>query len=71
MKHKVCAPHDSDSVYYQYTFFARHKRMPTHSDAVAHCSPGMQQVWKKLMRQILRDRGQALPTDLAEATPAT
>lgn len=42
---RICAtvhdpgrPHDRDSLYYQNWFRKRHKRFPTWTDAMAHCT---------------------------------
>lgn len=36
--HDPDQPHDRDSLYYQNWFRKRHKRFPTWTDAMAHCS---------------------------------
>jgi mannose/cellobiose epimerase-like protein (N-acyl-D-glucosamine 2-epimerase family) len=35
----MAAPHNQQSLYYQYAFFGEHGRWPTWKDAVAHCAP--------------------------------
>lgn len=37
--HPAGAPHNRDSLYYQYKFMQQHDRWPTWADAMAHCSP--------------------------------
>ena len=39
MDHTPQAPHSKDSLYYQCTFYTKHKRWPTWEDAAAHCAP--------------------------------
>lgn len=38
IKHPPEAPHNRDSLYYQYKFMQQHDRWPTWADAMAHCS---------------------------------
>lgn len=38
-------PHNAQSLYYQYAFFASHQRWPTWADAMAHCDEQMRQEW--------------------------
>jgi hypothetical protein len=40
-------PHNQQSLRYQYTFYAQRGRWPTWADALAHCSPEMQAIWKR------------------------
>jgi hypothetical protein len=51
-KCQVCAgdhlpeePHDAQSLYWASKAQAEGKPSPTWSDAIAHCSPGVQQLW--------------------------
>lgn len=51
---QVCAtdhppefPHNQQSMHYHYWFLGAHGRWPTWADAVAHCSPQMQEYWKQ------------------------
>ena len=55
--HKPGQPHDRDSLYYQNRFFQRHKRFPTWSDAMAHCTEEV----KAEYTAILAKRGIILP----------
>lgn len=47
VKHDIAAPHNKESLHYQYRFFAQHQRWPTWADAIAYCSAEMQSAWKK------------------------
>jgi hypothetical protein len=44
--HDSTEPHDNQSLAYQYSFRARHGRWPTWADAIAHCAPEVQALWK-------------------------
>jgi hypothetical protein len=44
--HEPEQPHNQQSLYYQYKFYAEHGRWPTWEDAMAHCSPEIQRLWK-------------------------
>ena len=48
--HHKNAPHDAQSIYFQYAFFSEHARWPTWKDAVAHCPPEVRKVWEKELR---------------------
>jgi hypothetical protein len=56
--HRPDEPHDAQSLYYQYAFFAEHGRWPTWRDALAHCPDDIKSLWE----QALRERG-AWPSD--------
>jgi hypothetical protein len=45
--HEAEMPHDQASLHYQYHFYGEHGRWPTWADAMAHCTPEMQRVWKE------------------------
>lgn len=51
--HRPGDPHNAQSLYYQYQFYGRFGRWPTWADAVAHCMPTLQWLW----RQGLEARG--------------
>ena len=58
-KCSVCAadhapdqPHDAQSLYYQYAFYADHGRWPTWADAISHCSPETQAMWKHELQRL-------------------
>jgi hypothetical protein len=44
--HNAADPHNQQSMYYQYTFFAQHSRWPNWVDAMAHCDAETQAKWK-------------------------
>lgn len=39
-------PHDATSLYYQFRFYGVRGRWPTWADAIAHCSPRLQELWR-------------------------
>jgi protein-disulfide isomerase len=45
--HDPTQPHNQQSIYYQYHFYADHQRFPNWGDAMAHCSKEVQEVWKQ------------------------
>lgn len=49
VKHDPKQPHNRDSLAYQYKFYDQHGRWPTWKDAMAHCSPEMQEAWTKAL----------------------
>lgn len=44
-------PHNLESLYYQFKFYKENGRCPTWKDAMAHCSPGIQEAWKKALKR--------------------
>lgn len=53
--HAPSAPHNRDSIYYQFAFHAKHGRWPTWTDAMAHCTPEVQRLWKaELTKRAIR-----------------
>ncbi len=50
-KHDPAQPHNKASLYYQYSFYAKHGRFPTWADAMAHCSEEIQQAWKAELKE--------------------
>lgn len=44
-KHDERDPHDLNSLYYRNQFFRTHKRFPTWTDAMRHCSPLTRAAW--------------------------
>lgn len=56
--HPPEAPHNRDSLYYGYAFFAEHGRCPTWVDALAHCDDEIYET----ARQTLADHGVDIPT---------
>lgn len=45
VKHDPSQPHNQQSLHYQYYFYADHNRWPTWKDAMAHCTPQVQEKW--------------------------
>lgn len=45
VKHDPRMPHNRDSLYYQYAFYAKEGRWPTWADAMAHCPDEVKEVW--------------------------
>jgi len=43
--HDPTEPHNQQSLYYQYHFYADHNRWPTWDDAMDHCTKEVQQFW--------------------------
>lgn len=54
--HAVEAPHNAQSLYYQYSFYSEHGRWPTWTDAMAHCSTET----KALVAVVLEENGVAV-----------
>lgn len=44
-------PHNRDSLYYQYKFFAENERWPTWTDAVSHCEEKLAEFWLSEIRR--------------------
>lgn len=51
--HEPEIPHNPQSVYYQFWFRRQRGRWPNWGDAMAHCAPEVQGVW----REALAERG--------------
>ena len=49
--HDPTYPHNQQSLYYQYHFYAEHQRWPTWEDAMAHCDDRMKEFWKEELRK--------------------
>ena len=49
--HGADEPHDAQSLFYQYRFYAEHDRWPTWKDAVAHCSERVRAAWEAELRR--------------------
>lgn len=56
--HDQTQPHNQQSLYYQYHFYADNNRWPTWDDAMAHCTKEVQDIWK----QELKKAGVAVPS---------
>lgn len=50
--HEPDQPHNAQSLYYQYAFYADHGRWPTWRDAVAHCSESVRDHWELELRRL-------------------
>jgi hypothetical protein len=51
VQHDADLPHNTQSLYYQYSFFMRFNRWPTWADAMAHCSEEMRATWTKALAE--------------------
>ena len=49
--HKPEEPHDRDSIYYQNLFRRKHKRFPTWTDAMSHCTETVKAEYAKRLAQ--------------------
>lgn len=49
--HDPAQPHNQQSLHYQYSFYADNGRWPTWADAMAHCSPEIQEKWKAALKE--------------------
>jgi hypothetical protein len=54
--HDPDAPHNKQSLYYQFRFYQEHERFPTWDDAMAHCALEVQAAW----REELAKRGEVV-----------
>ncbi len=62
-------PHNQQSLYYQYHFYARHNRWPTWSDAMAHCTDDVKTHWRFLLIESMKTYGITIPDDLMDPKP--
>ena len=51
VKHDPSQPHNQQSLYYQYHFYAEHGRWATWADAMAHCSDYIRTIWTEELRK--------------------
>ena len=51
VKHEPEAPHNKDSLFYQYYFYNENGRWPTWEDAMAHCSEDVKESVREVLRQ--------------------
>jgi hypothetical protein len=69
--HAPEAPHDCQSLYYQYRFYGLRGRWPTWADAVAHCDPLVRRRWQQELRKLNRwtepEDGEPIADPLAES----
>lgn len=68
-KHEPDQSHNQQSIYYQTKFNAQHGRSPTWTDAMAHCTPEVQQTWRKQLIDLMKRNGLDIPPDLSDAKP--
>lgn len=50
-KHDPNLPHNQQSLAYQYKFYDQEGRWPTWRDAMAHCTPEVQQQWQQALEE--------------------
>lgn len=50
-EHSPEQPHNKQSLYYQYRFYGVRGRWPTWADAVAHCDPETQRLWREVLEE--------------------
>ena len=60
VKHDPLMPHNKDSLFYQYAFYAENNRWPTWADAMAHCPQEIKDAWIEALKKrgIAIDGGQ-------------
>jgi hypothetical protein len=68
--HDPAEPHNQQSLYYQMAFRQQHGRWPTWTDAMSHCTPEVQAIWREGLREQMREHGLPVPADLAEGGAA-
>lgn len=49
--HPPDMPHNQQSLYWQYWFYGTNGRWPTWNDAMAHCTPEMQDKWRITLKE--------------------
>lgn len=67
--HAPEAPHNAQSMHYQYRFFGRHGRWPTWGDALAHCTPELRKQWEDALLERGVARVQLKPSQHLELEP--
>lgn len=55
--HEPEDPHNQQSLYYQYWFYAQSGRWPTWDDAMAHCSDRVKKLWKAALKKVMAEAG--------------
>lgn len=66
VQHRPEDPHNQQSIYYRLTFHAQHGRMPTWSDAMAHCAPAMRDLWRRHLITVMKRANLDIPKDLQQ-----
>lgn len=51
-KHEPDQPHNKQIMFYQINFLNKNGRYPTWKDAVAHCSPEVQRLWRDELEKL-------------------
>lgn len=64
VQHDPGYPHDQQSMVYRIKFQEIHKRPPTWTDAMAHCSEEVRSLWRYHLVDLMRRKGMAIPEDL-------
>lgn len=64
VKHSPDQPHNWQSMPYQMKFKTLNGRWPTWSDAMAHCSPEVQAVWREGLVESMKEHDLPIPEDL-------
>lgn len=64
--HDPAAPHNRDSLSYQIKFHTLHKRWPTWTDAMKHCTPEVQEMVRKVLIKTMKAHGLEIPEDLKD-----
>lgn len=52
VKHESSAPHNQQSLAYQFHFYNEHGRWPTWKDAMAHCSEPTKAAWIRELEKL-------------------
>jgi hypothetical protein len=63
-------PHNQQSMYYKMHFHSMHGRWPTWTDAMRHCTPEVQALWRKELVESMNRRGMVVPDDLMQGPAA-
>ncbi len=67
--HPFGDPHNWQSMYYKYQFYGKHGRWPTCVDAMAHCTPEVQRLWREKIIEVMVEKGIDVPDDLRNPPP--
>lgn len=62
--HPTTEPHNQLSRRYRKAFVQTHGRLPSWTDAMAHCTPDVQRKWKRALRHLIASHGLPIPDDL-------
>lgn len=57
--HDADAPHNRDSLTYQYKFYNENGWWPTWADAMAHCAPEVKEAWTRELTKLGVNIGKA------------